>query len=121
TLGAGGGLLLQHGRLVGTDPRSTELICEACRRACVAPRRGSAFTVIDRRSNEALQVQTIPLCEHQALGRVRPEPMVLVMVGGAPHGVHEVATLQAMFGFTPAEARVAAALARGGTPEAIRR
>ncbi len=120
-LSAGGAVMAIGGRLTGADPRSAERIGEALRRACAPPLGIASYLSVYGQPGNPVQMHFEPVGAHPVHRSPAPEFIAMVMIGTPDLGVHRSAALQAMFGLTRAEARVARGLAQGRTLEQIRR
>ncbi len=118
--GAGRAVVLRQGRLFAGDVGSTNRIRQACRAACGPGSRGSAFRVVDARTGDTVQFQVLPVGPSRALAQEHPRPVAVVLLGSMQEGGPAVEYLQSMFGLTPAEARLAGALAAGSVLDSIR-
>jgi DNA-binding CsgD family transcriptional regulator/PAS domain-containing protein len=118
TLGAGAPLVLQHGVLKAGTAALRDALAAALGAACARdgePRRASALRHAPAGS-PGWTILVTPLPAGHALRDGRDEPLALLLAGPPAAAVPDVGTLRELFGLTPAEAELLAALSAGQTP-----
>lgn len=124
-LGRSDGLAVRYGNLVAADPKHTArlhgLIAEAIHALQLDPPSSGGAMLLPRPSGlPAWQVTVSPLAPNNPYS-VGPAHAAALLILTDPNAEIRApdAMLHALFGFTPAEARVALALANGATPQQI--
>lgn len=109
---ANGIISLAHGRLAFRDPAAQR---ELLKLAGSAPPAGAAFTATDPQgSSIAVVAARVPTQSARALGGAVEGAGLIVSIGGGGEArTIEISRVAAWFGLTPAEARLASALAGG--------
>jgi DNA-binding CsgD family transcriptional regulator len=110
------GLRIRHGRLGGSDQRSSAELQRALAAAFDPPRVASAF----RLEGSGDQVVVAPLPDGHPVTAAGREPFALIFMGHDARP-HRDEILQGLFGLTKAEARLAHALGSGEMLESIHR
>lgn len=118
TMGVGAPLVLQHGVLKAGAATLRDALAAALQAACA--RNGEARQASALRHAPAgsagWSILVLPLPAGHALRDGRDEPLALLLAGAPDAAVPDVSALRQLFGLTPAEAELLAALSAGHTP-----
>ncbi|WP_179402230.1 helix-turn-helix transcriptional regulator [Burkholderia guangdongensis] len=117
------GLLERQGRLCCESPEMTHKLLarigENSRREIIFRRPSELWALaVPRAGGRPLSVRVAPV-QAGELGAIASVPMAMLLVSDGEQGSAQVESLQALFGLTPAEARLASELANGDDLDTI--
>jgi DNA-binding CsgD family transcriptional regulator len=108
----GGALMLAHGRLCARSPRATQALQEAIRGAVREDRPIADRVALPVAGAPSVSVLVSPLSDGPA-SRRHPGRLAMLLIGGEQRRAIDETAVAQVYGLTPAEARLLAALVKG--------